>query len=138
MCSEAFYIFVEALLKYDEKLGQFTTFLWYRLKGIADLYYRQNKDLVKVEYQDESILDTLSHTDVFDRFLQKLELQESITTELSNSAQQILAYIFSLPEKRHTFNSIREFFTKKLSWAVKVVDISLEEIKDWWHCYQLF
>jgi uncharacterized protein YlbG (UPF0298 family) len=137
LCSDGYYIFVDTLLRYDEKMGAFTTFLWHRLRGLADVYYRSNKDLLRIRYCDSDELDGLESPVMFDAFVQRLELQDSIRSDLSKDARIILSYVFANQDKKHTKNTIRKHLREKLHWSVKQVEISIQEIQTWWACYEI-
>ena len=137
LCSDGYYIFLEALLHYDEKLGAFSTFLWHRLKSLADVYYRSNKDLLRIQYCDFDELDCLESPMIHEAFVQRLELYDSIRSDLSEDAHMILSYIFANQDKRHTKNTIKNYFRKNFHWSVKQVETSFQEIKMWWVQYKI-
>jgi len=133
LCSDGFLIFFEVLDRYDETKGSFSTFLGWSLKGIADLHFRENKDVVHFDYGDATLIE--ENTSLFDTFLKTLEFYDCLNTELSEEAQKVLDYIISNPDKRHTQNSIRNYFRAEYSWAIKKVEAAFAELQGWWRCF---
>lgn len=133
LCSDGYLIFLQTLEMYDETQGSFSTYLSERLKGIADLHFRENKDITKMDY-DSFALEEFDATS-FDAFQQTLELQQCADTELSEDAQKVLDYIISNPDKRHTENSIRTYFRQNFNWSVKKAEMSFAELQRWWLCF---
>lgn len=133
LCSDGFLIFLQALDRYDESKGSFSTFLSNNLRGIVDIHFRENKDIMRVYYDDALLMD--KSTPSFDSFQRVLELYDSASTELSKEAKMVFDYIISNPEKRHTENSIRVYFRSQYSWTVKQAELAFRELKKWWLCF---
>jgi len=135
LISDAYVLFIEAMLKYDEERGKFSTFLWHKLRGLADLHYRENKDIIRVEYRE--VMHDLSSSvpGIFGSFLKRIELQSCVETELSEDAQEVLGYVLDLPDQRHTVNSLVMRFRRDRGWSVKRAEMTMKEIRDWWRNY---
>ena len=133
LCSDGFLIFLQVVDRYDASKGSFSTFLGENLRGIVDLHYRENKDILHFDYDTDILIE--QNASFFDAFQKTLELYDSADTELSTEAQEILNYIISNPNKRHTLNSTTNYFRSTFSWSVKQVEFAFTELQRWWRGY---
>ena len=132
--SDGYFLFLTALEKYDPSYGvTFSTFLHQHLRGIADLHFRENKDIIHFDYTDMELPTTPALS--FTTFQKELEFHECVETELSEDAREVLAYILANPEKRHTQNSILNHFHGLKAWKVKQAEEAFGEIQTWWACF---
>lgn len=132
LCSDGYLLFLEALERYEEGQYQFSTYLQAYLKGILDLHYRQNKDILHFDYTDDPSILSIEH---FGTFKEAFDLYDAIERELSIDAQRVVRHVLSSNKRRQTENSIRLYFIKFFGWSNKQVDLTIGEIKRWWACY---
>jgi RNA polymerase sigma factor (sigma-70 family) len=130
LLSNGYLIFLRVLENYDETKGAFSTYLYANLLGMIELWYRENKDVIHFKYDDDLLLRCRSTS--FEEFSRTLEFYDAVATELSADAQVVLQYILQSPEKKHSENSLLDYFHKQLKWPVKRVLLTLSELRRWW------
>lgn len=160
MYAEGLYIFVLSLALYDiSKKCKFITYLYNRLRSKLDKYgkreqnYRYKQPLMSFTLVDDSLLgctnidlnrdiaDWHNHKELsgnwYELFIKNLEYCETITTELSRDARNVLELILQSLEnvtynRRPSLSGAVKHFQLFNDWAPARTSKAWMEVKKWW------
>lgn len=123
--SQAFEIFMETVSKFDGRC-LFSTYLFHRLRKLDTVNNLINR---KVKYNVEFV----DHDDnLFNVFEKRLEFYDSIETELTEDAKEILNWILNCEDKKRPCYDKTEKHYKEKGWIPSRIRKAWMEIKSWW------
>lgn len=132
--AQAKYLFCKALDKWEKEKSSFSTYLFMTLRDLNKYCYKNN--LPKGFFQKDIDFDLLS-SDITERFIRVLEFYDSVSTELSEEAQNILGFILSYGGKRKpTIHGAYRYFHGIYNWSRGKVLKFWKEVEIWWLSYE--
>lgn len=147
MYAEGLYIFVLTLNKFEKKRGyRFSTYLYNRLQGKLDKYGKRERERIRQYFSyshphplDKLPLDRFPANDWdnwYDLFIRRLEFYETISTELSEDAREVLRMILLSLEntynRKPSLHGTVKYFQLFSGWVPTRTKKAWEEVKNWW------
>lgn len=133
LLAEANLIYVEALKRYDNEKGKFSTYLYSCLKNLSCYILRVRRHMkfnIKILPISKQLLEIEDKE--FNRFEQVVEFYDYVYTELSKDAQKILEHIlhgYIQPDFKH----LKLYFQEKFNYTYTQMKRAWKELKDFWH-----
>ncbi len=142
MYAEGLYIFVLTLTKFQEGKGlRFSTYLTHRLQGRLDKYGAKEKRHTFHEepYDIEDPEDPIYQVpnEWHERFIRNMEYWETISTDLSDDALNVLGLILQSLEnttynRRPSLHGATRYFRLFGEWPQTRTKKAWNEVKNWW------
>lgn len=137
MYSEGLYIFVLTLNKFEKERGhKFVTYLYHQLQGKLDKYGRRETHQVHRYIPWDDVYFKEFPNGWYNSFVKNLEFYETILTELSEDAQNVLSMILRSLEntykRKPSLYGTTKYFRLFRNWNPLRTKKAWEEIKSWW------
>lgn len=139
MHAEGLYIFVLTLNKFEKERGfRFSTYLYNRLQGKLDKYGKRKMEhhLIYFPCNYEKYPFSEIPNDWYKLFIRRLEFYETIQTELSEDARDVLGMILLSLEntynRKPSLHGTVKYFQLFSGWVPARTKKAWEEVKNWW------
>jgi len=128
--SQGYLIYVETIKKHIPEKGSFFTFLYHRMQHLNTYGKKQCSLRLKLLW-----VENFDFLITYDEFISRLELYDTIATELSSNAQLILKYLFSSGKKKYSRTAVKHYFKENYQWKPKKFNSVWEELTVWWDIF---